>query len=116
MSANPVRSVHEQSFESEVLQAGVPVLLDFTTTWCPPCRLLAPILHKLAEENAGRVKVVTVDGDDQPALAARFRIKAFPTVIAFAGGKEVARHVGLTTKDKLLQMVQAHAAPRSLGA
>ncbi|MCC6553076.1 MAG: transposase, partial [Polyangiaceae bacterium] len=116
MTTNPVRAIQETEFEAEVVRAQVPVLVDFTTTWCSPCRLLAPILHKIAEEGAGRLKVVAVDGDEQAALAARFRIKAFPTVIAFAGGKEVARHVGLTTKEKLLQLVQAHTEPRSLQA
>lgn len=116
MSANPIRSIREDNFESEVTHAPVPVLLDFTTAWCGPCRLLTPILHKIAEEGAGRLQVATVDGDDQSAIAARFRVKAFPTVIAMVGGKEVARHVGLTTKEKLLQMVAAHTAPRSLQA
>jgi thioredoxin 1 len=110
MSNHPVRSIAEQDFDTEVVRSAVPVLVDFTTTWCGPCRVLAPILHKIAEEGAGRLAVVAVDGDDQAGLAARFRIKAFPTVIAFAGGKEVARHVGLTTREKLLQMVQPYTA------
>jgi thioredoxin 1 len=110
MTTNPVRTIREDDFESEVVRAPVPVLVDFTTTWCSPCRLLAPILHDIAEERAGQLKVVAVDGDEQAGLAARFRVKAFPTVVAFAGGKEVARHVGLTTKDKLLRLVQPHAA------
>lgn len=101
-SASPVQSVTEQTFAAKVLGASVPVLVDFTTTWCGPCRALSPILHKLAAEQAGRLSVVTVDGDDQAALAARFRVKAFPTVIAFSGGREVGRHVGLTTREKLL--------------
>lgn len=116
MSTNPVRSIREEDFDTEVVRSPVPVLVDFTTTWCGPCRLLAPILHKIAEDSAGKLKVVAVDGDDQASLAARFRIKAFPTVIAFAGGKEVARHVGLTTRDKILQMVPPQAAPLPLGA
>ncbi|MDC3960509.1 thioredoxin family protein [Polyangium jinanense] len=111
MSTTPVRSVTEQTFDAEVATSTVPVLVDFTATWCPPCRLLAPILHALAVEGAGHLKVVEVNGDDQPRLAARFGIRGFPTVIAFVGGKEVARHVGLTTRDKLLQMVRAHLPP-----
>jgi thioredoxin 1 len=105
MSQDHVRPVTDQTFEAEVLSAEVPVLVDFTATWCPPCRALEPILHALAAENAGRLAVRTVNGDDHAALAARYRIKAFPTVIAFAGGKEVARHVGLTTGRKLLALV-----------
>jgi thioredoxin 1 len=108
MSADPVRAVTEQTFEAEILAARVPVLVDFTTTWCPPCRALAPILHKLAEEGAGRFSVRTVDGDGESALAARLGVKAFPTVVAFAGGQEVGRHVGLTSREKLLRLIAAH--------
>ncbi|WP_437680220.1 thioredoxin family protein [Sorangium sp. So ce131] len=105
MATSSIQEINEQSFEAEVLQAGVPVLVDFTAAWCPPCRALAPILHKLAEEGAGRLKVVAVDGDRCPSLARRFGIRGLPTVIAFAGGKEVARHVGLTTREKLLKLL-----------
>jgi thioredoxin 1 len=108
MSQDHVHAVTEQTFEAEVLSAEVPVLVDFTTAWCPPCRALAPILHELAAKNAGRLAVRTVDGDEQAALAARFRIKAFPTVIAFSGGKELARHVGLTTSARLLALTGGH--------
>jgi thioredoxin 1 len=101
----PVPAVTEQTFDQEVLGAALPVLVDFTAPWCPPCRALEPIVHAVAAENAGRIEVRTVDGDEQTALAARWRVKAFPTVIAFAGGREVARHVGLTTKEKLLKLV-----------
>jgi thioredoxin 1 len=108
MVTDPVRPVTEQTFEAEVLASKLPVLVDFTAAWCPPCRALDPVLHRLAGENAGRVSVRTVDGDDQAALATKLRIKAFPTVVAFAGGKEVGRHVGLTTREKLLRLVEEH--------
>jgi thioredoxin 1 len=105
VSPSPVHAITEQTFDAEVLGAAEPVLVDFTAEWCPPCRALAPILRELSTEQAGRLKVLTVDGDDQPALAARYRVKAFPTVIAFSGGREVARQVGLTTKAKLAKLV-----------
>lgn len=115
MSTNAVREIDEVSFDAEVLEAGVPVLVELTAQWCPPCRALAPILHKLAEEGAGRLKVVAVDGDRCPAIARRLGIRAFPTVVAFAGGKEVARHVGLTTKDKLLRLIEGSGLPGGAG-
>jgi thioredoxin 1 len=102
--------VTERNFEAEVLGAGVPVLLDFTATWCAPCRALKPILAKLASEGAGRFKVALVDGDENPGLAARFGVKGFPTTIAFAGGKEIGRQVGVTTKERLLRLVGDEAA------
>ena len=105
MSTSRVREITEQSFETEVIAASVPVLVDFTATWCAPCRALAPILEKVAELGRDQVKVVTVNGEDCPSIAIRLGVKAYPTVIVFRGGKEVARHVGLTTKEKLLKMV-----------
>jgi thioredoxin 1 len=102
--------ITEQTFETEVLSAPEPVLVDFTATWCSPCRALLPILHKVSEEGAGRLKVVKVDSDASPGLATRFGVRALPTVIAFAGGKEVARHVGLTTREKLLKMIGGEGA------
>ncbi|XYI01035.1 thioredoxin family protein [Sorangium sp. So ce1128] len=111
MSTNAVHEIDDLNFDAEVLEAGVPVLVEFTATWCPPCRALAPILHRLAEEGAGRLKVVAVDGDRCPALARRFNVRAFPTVVALEAGKEVARHVGLTTKEKLLKLVEGRGLP-----
>jgi thioredoxin 1 len=108
MSTAAVRPLNAQSFEAEVLASKVPVLVDFTATWCGPCKALAPILHRLAEDHAGRIEVRTVDGDEQASLAARLRIKAVPTVVAFAGGAEVGRHVGVTTREKLLRLVEGH--------
>ena len=113
MSTNHVHTITDHNFDAEVLASQVPILVDFTATWCPPCRALAPILHAVAAEHEGRLAVGTIDGDACPSLAARFRIKAFPTVIAFAGGKEVARHVGLTTKAKLLKLVEGQGIAAS---
>ena len=102
---NDMHAVTEENFEAEVLDSPIPVLVDFATEWCPPCRVLAPVLRQLAVENEGRVKVATVDGDACPALAAKFSVRGYPTVVAFAGGQERARHLGATSKEKLMQMV-----------
>src|SRR5258706_10231772 len=100
-----VQSINEASFQSEVLDATVPVLVDFTATWCAPCRALEPVLAKLAKEGEGRFKVLSIDGDENPELAARFAIKGFPTVIAFANGRETGRQIGLAPKERLLKLL-----------
>jgi thioredoxin 1 len=111
MPATHVRPITEANFEAEVLESSVPVLVDFATAWCPPCRVIAPILQRLAAEHEGRVRVVSVDGDECPALAARFSVRGYPTVIAFAAGKEQVRHLGATSKEKLMQMVDYCFSP-----
>lgn len=111
MTMHPLSEISEHDFEARVLASPVPVLVDFTATWCGPCRLLTPILEKLALERAGQLGIVKVDGDSSPSIAARYNVRAFPTVIAFAGGKEIARHMGLTTREKLLRLVEARLAP-----
>jgi thioredoxin 1 len=106
-----IGNIDDATFDREVLSSAVPVLVDFTTAWCGPCRALAPIVHRIAEERAGRLRVVTADGDQCVALAARLRIKGFPTLVLFAGGREIARRVGLTTKDKLLALIDGALSP-----
>jgi thioredoxin len=101
-----VQGLDEQSFQAEVLGARIPVLVDFTAAWCPPCRALVPILEQLAITQAGRLKIVTVDGDRAPDLCARFGVRAFPTLIAFADGAEVGRHLGIATSAKIMRLFE----------
>ena len=107
MSTSRVRTVTEETFSDEVLNAPVPVLVDFATAWCPPCRALAPILERIAKETEGQAKVVAVSADEFPSLVARFGVRGYPTIVAFSKGKERARHLGVTGKEKLLQMLEA---------
>jgi thioredoxin 1 len=107
---NPLPELTTQNFDHEVLEADVPVLVDFTAPWCAPCRALTPILHALATEGADRLRVATVDGDAYPDIAARFRVKAFPTVIAFHRGKEIGRQVGLASKERFAKLLAPSAA------
>jgi thioredoxin 1 len=100
-----LEALDETTFDQRVLGAREPVLVEFTATWCPPCKALAPVLESLAKEQAGRMHVVAVDGDASPALSNRFKVRSFPTTLAFVDGKEVARVVGLTSKERLLAMV-----------
>jgi thioredoxin 1 len=89
-----------------LLRSEVPVLVDFATNWCPPCRALAPILTALAREREGRLRLVSVDAEASEWLARRYDVRAFPTVISFVEGRENARAVGLMPKEKLLKLLR----------
>jgi len=97
--------VDETSFAAEVLESDRPVLVDFGAKWCGPCRALTPVLERLAAERAETVKVARVDVDDAPALVVRYGIRSTPTVAVFRHGEKTAQHVGLTTKERLLKLL-----------
>lgn len=96
---------NESNFESEVLKSDVPVLVDFTATWCGPCKALAPIVEKIADDFHGKVKVGKLDIDDSPSLSAKYGVRSVPTVIVFKGGQKSGQHVGLTNRDKLVNLL-----------
>ena len=106
MNARLVLSVNEQNFEREVVQSPVPVLIDVSTAWCGPCRFAAAIVAELAEQHAGRLKVVAIDGDESPELVARLGVRGFPTFFGYVGGKPVESQVGLASKKKLAELSQ----------
>ena len=97
--------ITKDNFEAEVLKSDKPVLVDFWATWCPPCRRLAPVVAKLAEEKADTLKVGKVDVDDQQELAAQFGIMSIPTLILFKDGKAVKQTVGFQPEEALVQFV-----------
>jgi thioredoxin len=96
-----VTKVRGADFNAEVLQQDGLVLVDFYADWCPPCRRLAPLLERFAEENAGTLKVVKVDSDVDSALSDQYVVRTIPTVIAFRGGQEVRRAVNPQTRAAL---------------
>jgi len=105
-----VPHVSEAEFESAVLGASLPVLVDFYAPWCGPCKALAPHLEKLAEEFEGRAKVVKVNVDDSPKLAERFGIRGVPTLLFFKGGKQADAVVGMTAPAALKARLEKLAA------
>ena len=88
----------DANFQTEVLQSDKPVVVDFTATWCGPCRQLTPIIEDLAQEYSGKVKVGKVDIDQSQEVAGRYGIMSVPTVLFFKGGKMVDTMVGLSSK------------------
>ena len=96
--------ITKNNFEKEVLKSDLPVLLDFWATWCPPCRMLAPVVEQIAEEYEGRVKVGKVNVDEEQELAAMFRVENIPTVVVMRNGKLTDTLVGYHPKEQLEAM------------
>ena len=94
------------NFENEVLNSDKSVLLDFYADWCGPCKMLAPVLHEIAEENAGTIKVGKINVDEQMELAMRFQVSSIPMLVVFKDGKAVAKSVGYRPKAEIAAMVE----------
>lgn len=110
-----MKVVAEHEFEAEVLQSELPVLVDFYADWCQPCKVAAPEVQAIADEFAGRAKVVKVDIDQSQRLAAMLRIASVPTFMVFAQGQPVAAEQGAVRRDRLRAMLEPFL-PRSAGA
>jgi len=95
----------DQTFDSEVMQAEQPVLVDFSATWCGPCKKLEPIVHEIAGDYDGRLKVVKVDVDQAPSIAAKFGVMSVPTLLLFQAGAVKDQVVGLVSKQALADRV-----------
>jgi thioredoxin 1 len=101
-----VKELSDQDFQSEVLQATEPVLVDFWAPWCGPCRMIAPIVEELASENAGSVKVVKINIDNSPNTAASYGVSSIPTLMIFKNGEVVDRFVGVQPKKRLQDAIE----------
>ena len=99
------KDVTVDTFENEVLNSDIPVVVDFWASWCGPCRMFAPIIVKFAEEYSGTVKVCKVNVDEESALAQKYSVMSIPTVIVFKNGSEAGRSVGVVDKAELRGIV-----------
>ena len=100
-----VSSVNKTNFYKEVLTSDIPVLVDFWAPWCGPCRMLSPIIERVAQENVGKTKIVKVNIDEEPELAGKYGVMSIPTLLFMKNGKVVAQSVGLQSKNKVEEMI-----------
>ncbi len=100
-----VLEIKEEQFEEVVLKSDVPVLVDFFATWCGPCKMMAPILEQLSDENEG-VKFASIDVDDAERLAIQYGISSIPCMILFKNGEEADRVVGAVPKGTLADLIK----------
>jgi len=100
--------VTDDSFETDVLKANTPVLVDFWAEWCGPCKQIAPALDELARDLAGKVTVAKVNVDENPNTPSKYGVRGIPTLILFKGGQVAATKIGMLPKTKLYEWVQSN--------
>jgi thioredoxin 1 len=105
MAGANVLEINDLNFDAEVLKSSLPFLLDFSAVWCGPCKALAPVVEKLADELKGKARVGKLDIDDSPVVASKFGIRGVPTVLVFKEGKVSGTHVGVTNKETLVKLL-----------
>ena len=100
--------VTQTDFQQEVLGAGQPVLVDFWAPWCGPCKMLSPVVEKVAANHTGRAKFVKLNTDENPQLAGEYQVSGIPCLILFKDGKAVDRIVGYVSEQTITSMLSKH--------
>lgn len=96
----------DKNFEKEVLQAGMPVFVDFWAPWCGPCQMAKPVIEELAKEYQGKIKIGKLNVDENPKIAQKYGIMSIPTVVIFKERKEVKRQIGFPGKGKYKELIE----------
>ena len=100
-----VIELNKDNFEKEVMEAEVPVLIDFWANWCGPCRMMSPVIDKIAEEMGDKVKVCKVNVDENHELAEKYEIMTIPAFIIVKNGAETGRTIGVQSKEAILKLI-----------
>jgi thioredoxin 1 len=108
MSSESIKHISDASFESDVLQAGKPVLVDFWAEWCGPCKMIAPLLDEVAQSHAEKVQVAKMNVDENRDVPAKFGIRGIPTLMLFKDGQLAATKVGALSKSQLTAFLDDH--------
>jgi len=103
-----INTFTDENFQEEVLDAPVPVLVDFWATWCAPCKMIAPVVESIAEEYTGKIKVGKVNVDENNSVSIKYGIKGIPTLLLFNKGEIKEQVVGVTTKEAISRMIEQH--------
>jgi thioredoxin 1 len=101
-------AVTDNSFEADVIESNLPVLVDFWAAWCNPCKAIAPILDEINTTHHEKVKIMKLDVDTNPATPPKFGVRGIPTLILFKNGQVVGTHVGLVSKTELEKFIDSH--------
>ncbi len=105
MAGDKVRHITDAEFDKQVLEAGIPTLIDFWAPWCGPCKAIGPVIEELAEEFDGRAKITKMNVDENPATPGKYGIRAIPTLILFKDGQLVDQITGAVGKAQLTALI-----------
>lgn len=107
MSEN-IKHISDSSFETDVLNSELPVLVDFWAEWCGPCKMIAPILEEVSKDYAGKIHLAKMDVDSNQAIPSKFGVRGIPTLILFKNGAPAAQKVGALTKGQLVTFIDSN--------